>query len=221
MTGNCSPLRYPGGKSKLYNVIKNVLSSNELLGGTYVEPFAGGAGLAIKLLLNNDVKRIVLNDIDPAIFYFWKTILNKTEEFCEAIDCVELTIDEWQKQKEIFKKGFCGNEFEYAFAVFYLNRTNVSGILKGGVIGGMDQKGNYKIDARFNKESLKQRIRNIASRKKDIILHNLDAKVLVSNGYLNYFHKLLINFDPPYVNKGAQLYKNSFTKNDCTSNSQQ
>ena len=100
MSGSYSPLRYPGGKAKLYNVVKQILSSNGLLGGTYVEPFAGGAGLAIKLLLKEDVKRIVLNDIDPAIFYFWNTILNRTEEFCQAIDQAKLTIDEWQKQKE-------------------------------------------------------------------------------------------------------------------------
>ena len=214
MSGSYSPLRYPGGKAKLYNVVKQILSSNGLLGGTYVEPFAGGAGLAIKLLLKKDVKRIVLNDIDPAIFYFWNTILNKTEEFCQAIDQAKLTIDEWQKQKEIFKQGFCGNEFEYAFSVFYLNRTNVSGILNGGVIGGIDQKGNYKIDARFNKENLKQRIRNIAARKNDIFLYNLDAKDFITGGYLNNYRKLFVNFDPPYVNKGAQLYKNSFNKKD-------
>lgn len=214
MSGIYSPLRYPGGKTKLYNVVKKVLSDNSLIGGTYVEPFAGGAGLAIKLLLRNDVKRIVLNDIDPAIYYFWNTILTRTEEFCETIDLARLTIDEWKRQKEIFKRGYCGNDLEYAFSVFYLNRTNVSGILNGGVIGGIDQKGTYKIDARFNKENLKHRIRSIAERKKDIVLYNLDAKDLISGAYLNKWRKLFINFDPPYVNKGSQLYKNSFTQND-------
>lgn len=214
MSGSYSPLRYPGGKTKLYNVVKQILTSNGLLGGTYVEPFAGGAGLAIKLLLKKDVKRIILNDIDPAIFYFWTTILNKTEDFCQAIDQAELTVNEWQKQKDIFKQGFCGNEFEYAFAVFYLNRTNISGILSGGVIGGIEQKGSYKIDARFNKECLKKRIRSIAARKKDIILYNLDAKEFITGGYIRNYRKLFVNFDPPYVNKGTQLYKNSFNKND-------
>lgn len=214
MAGSYSPLRYPGGKAKLYNVVKKILASNGLLGGTYVEPFAGGAGLAIKLLLKDDVKRIVLNDLDSAIFYFWNTILTKPEEFCKAIDLAELTIDEWKNQKEIFKHGFCGNEFEYAFSLFYLNRTNVSGILNGGVIGGIEQKGTYRIDARFNKEELKQRIRNIAARKKDIILYNLDAKDFICGNYLNNYRKVFVNFDPPYVNKGARLYKNSFSKND-------
>lgn len=216
MSRSYSPLRYPGGKTKLYELIKNILAVNNLLGGTYVEPFAGGAGLAIKLLLNKDVKRIVLNDIDPAVFCFWNVILNKTEEFCNAIDNADLTVTEWQRQREIFRQGNSGNEFEFAFSVFFLNRTNVSGILNGGVIGGKDQKGNYKIDARFNKENLKQRIKAIASRKRDIILYNLDAKKLISGNFLDGYKKVFVNFDPPYVNKGAQLYENSFDKTDHT-----
>ncbi len=214
MSGSYSPLRYPGGKAKIYDVVKNILAVNNLLGGTYVEPFAGGAGLAIKLLLKNDVKRIILNDIDPAIFCFWNAVLNNPDDFCNAIDNAELSVAEWQRQREIFKQGNCGNEFEFAFSVFYLNRTNVSGILNGGIIGGIAQKGTYKIDARFNKETLKQRIRAIASKKHDIILYNLDAKEFIAGNYLNNYLKIFINFDPPYVNKGAQLYKDSFNKND-------
>lgn len=214
MTDYYSPLRYPGGKSKLYPMVKSILVSNNLLGGTYVEPFAGGAGLALKLLLNNDVRRIVLNDIDPAIYYFWKAILNESDRFCNAIDKVNITIDEWKKQKRIFKEGNINNEFEFAFSVFFLNRTNVSGVLKGGVIGGINQNGKYKISARFNKNTLKERIKSIAKRKNDIILFNLDAKNLISQGYLSRLYKVFIFFDPPYVKKGSQLYLNSFKQQD-------
>ena len=214
MSKSYSPLRYPGGKAKLYNIIRKILINNNLIGGTYVEPFAGGAGLAIKLLLEHDVNRIVLNDLDPAIFCFWKTILNRTDDFCKYIDRAELTVDEWKKQREIFKKGNSCDELEYAFSVFYLNRTNISGILNGGVIGGIEQKGAYKIGARFNKDNLKQRIRDISERKDDIVLYNLDATELISGDYLKGYRKILINFDPPYVNKGNQLYKNAFKQKD-------
>ena len=211
---NYSPLRYPGGKAKLYKFVKQILVSNGLIGGTYVEPFAGGAGLALKLLLNGDVKRVVLNDLDPAIYLFWKNVLNNSENFCKRIDEIDVSVAEWNKQKEIFRKGNQGNEFEFAFSVFYLNRTNISGILNGGIIGGVEQKGNYKIDARFNKENLKKIIETVASRKDDILLFNLDAKELINGDYLKKYRKIFINFDPPYVNKGSQLYKNSFKYED-------
>lgn len=214
MSRSYSPLRYPGGKAQLYNRVRKILINNDLIGATYVEPFAGGAGLAIKLLLEHDVKRIVLNDLDPAIFCFWKTILNHTEDFCKYVDEAELSVAEWNRQREIFKKGNCGIELEYAFSVFYLNRTNISGILNGGVIGGINQKGTYKIDARFNKENLKQKIRDISARKDDIVLYNLDAIELISGNYLKKYRKIFINFDPPYVNKGNQLYKNAFKQED-------
>ena len=214
MSYSYSPLRYPGGKVKLYDLVKEILLSNNLIGGTYVEPFAGGAGLAIKLLLKNDVRRIVLNDIDPAIYYFWKIILNSSEEFFKLIDKTEISVAEWKRQKEIFKKGHINNEIEYAFSVFYLNRTNISGILNGGIIGGIKQDGSYKIDARFNKNELKKRISNIVEHKGDIILYNLDARELITGEYLKGLHKVFINFDPPYVKKGSQLYTNSFKKED-------
>lgn len=209
-----SPLRYPGGKSKLYDVVKTIIVENGLSNGTYVEPFAGGSGLALKLLINGDVKRIVINDLDPAIYHFWKSILNRTDEFCELINNVQLSISEWNRQKSVFNDGFNNNELEYSFAVFYLNRTNVSGILKGGVIGGTQQNGKYKIDARFNKKVLISRIRRIASFKDQIDVTNFDACELIENGYLNKYRKVLINLDPPYVVKGKELYKNSYVKSD-------
>lgn len=214
MSKSYSPLRYPGGKVKLYDSIREILIHNNLIGATYVEPFAGGSGLALKLLLKNDVKKIVLNDIDPAIYYFWKTILNSTEGFFKYIDDAQLNITEWKRQREIFKRGYVGNDLEFAFSVFYLNRTNISGILNGGVIGGVNQNGSYKMDARFNKSELKKRISDIAARKNDIILYNFDAEELITGNYLKNLRKVFINFDPPYVKKGAQLYKNAFKKDD-------
>lgn len=209
-----SPLRYPGGKSKLYESVKLIIEENGFSNGTYVEPFAGGSGLALKLLFSGVVKRIVINDLDPAIYHFWNAILNNTDAFCELITNAELSITEWNRQKTIFNSGFCDNELEYAFSVFYLNRTNVSGIIKGGVIGGVNQKGKYKMDARFNKNSLILRVKNIAKYRNKIDVTNYDACELIESGYLNKYRKVLINLDPPYVVKGKELYKNSYSKND-------
>lgn len=209
-----SPLRYPGGKAKLYNLVKTLLEKNNLIGGTYAEPFAGGAGLALKLLIKNDVKKIIINDLDIAIYSIWYSILNLTEDFCNLIENTEITVDEWKKQKNIYKKGLSGNILQYGFAAFYLNRTNVSGVIKGGAIGGINQSGNYKIDARFNKVDLINRIELISRYKDSIILYNMDANQLINGGFLKYYHKMFINFDPPYVKKGLQLYKNSFSEQD-------
>lgn len=209
-----SPLRYPGGKTKLYTHVKNIIQVNDLLCETYIEPFAGGAGLALKLLMNNDVKRIVINDLDYAIYSFWYCLLNNTDELCDFVSNISLSIEEWDRQHEIYINKDNYSQLEVAKATLYLNRTNVSGVIKGGVIGGREQKGNYKIDARFNRVELTKKIRAIANLKSRIDVYNLNAIDFLKNDVLGHYYKVFINFDPPYVQKGGQLYKNSFSTKD-------
>lgn len=209
-----SPLRYPGGKTKFYSYVREILSCNDMLGETYIEPFAGGAGLALKLLLNGDVSRIVINDFDPAIYYFWYSILNETEAFCELIEDAVLTQNQWRVQRNTYLGLDTTNPLALGFATFYLNRTNVSGVIKGGMIGGHEQNGNYGLDARFNRQTLIKKINAIAAHKDQIVLLNQDAKELLQPQQLRRFYKTFINLDPPYVKKGAQLYKNAFCEAD-------
>ena len=207
-----SPLRYPGGKAKLFPVIKKIMEKNDLIGSTYVEPFAGGAGLALLLLKEDLVKKIIINDLDRSIYAFWYSILNYTEPFIKKIRKVNVNIDEWYKQKEIQEKKDNVDLFELGFSTFFLNRTNVSGIIKGGVLGGINQSGKYKIDCRFNKESLIKRIEFLAGMKNKIIIYNLDVFDLIKK--IKYRKNYFIFFDPPYYNKGSELYQNFFTHND-------
>jgi DNA adenine methylase len=214
VSGNVSPLRYPGGKAKNYAFVRDILYANALVNETYVEPFAGGAGLALKLLLCGDVKRIVLNDLDPAVYAFWDSVLHRTNEFCEMVMSTKVTVEEWKSQRAVYSNQDLKNPIRLGFATFFLNRTNVSGVIKGGVIGGLEQAGPYAIDARFNKDDLVRRIRAIAQEKDRIVLSNLDAKLLLDGPDLEQYWPLFINLDPPYVNKGARLYKNSFSVED-------
>ena len=154
MTNTPSPLRYPGGKTKLYYYVKSIIEANNLLGETYIEPFAGGSGLALKLLLNNDVNRIVINDLDPAIYAFWYCTLHNPEEMCNFIKTVPLTVTEWDRQHEIYVNYQNYSQLKLAQATLFLNRVNVSGVITGGIIGKRDQTGKYKMDARFNREKL-------------------------------------------------------------------
>lgn len=209
-----SPLRYPGGKAKLYNYVKNIIDANGLTDETYIEPFAGGAGLALKLLLNNDVKRIVINDFDPAIYAFWHSVLYESDSLCRYLSNVNVSIDEWDRQHQIYVNQQGHSTLDIAKAVIFLNRTNVSGVITGGVIGGRNQTGKYNMDARFNREELIKKITDIAKMSSRIDLYNLDASVFLQNGTMRHYYKAFINFDPPYVNKGGQLYKNAFSEED-------
>lgn len=210
-----SPLRYPGGKTILYKKIKNILEKNNLIECTYMEPFSGGAGLALKLLMNNDVKRIVINDLDFAIYSFWHNVLYDTDKFCNDIENIKVDLEEWEKQKYIYNNQNNYSMYEVGLATFFLNRTNRSGIIKGGVIGGKKQEGKYKIDCRFNKKVLIEKIKKIGMYRNRIKLFNYDAndfikRVVMRQKNENFF----IYFDPPYIKKGPELYKNHFNNEE-------
>lgn len=209
-----SPLRYPGGKTQLYKFVKNLINKNNINSPIYVEPFAGGAGLAIELLLNNDVQEIVINDFDNAIYSFWSCVLDDTENLIKLIEDTPININEWTKQKEIYKNQIKYSKLEVGFSTFFLNRTNRSGIIKGGPIS-RDDSGKYKLDCRFNKTDLIKKIRSIATHKKQIHLYNHDAVYFIKK-VLPFFVKkqLFIFFDPPYYKQGKNLYTNFYNHDD-------
>jgi len=209
-----SPLRYPGGKGKLGPFMEVMIKKLGHENGIYIEPFAGGAGIAIELLERNVVSEVVINDFDKGIYSFWRAILTDTERFVNEIQMVPLTIDEWHKQRSICFENNKKYSFELGFATFYMNRTNRSGIIKGGVIGGLKQAGDWKLDARFNRATLSKRVQNIAKYKKQIHLYNKDIESFVSRYIPLYLQNALVYFDPPYFEKGKQLYLNFFDYSD-------
>lgn len=213
MFKNLSPLRYPGGKSKIYNKVKKIIESNGFGDKTYVEPFAGGFGIGIGLLCENIVKSSVLNDFDSHIYNFWYSVLHQTEDLLKKISETSITLEEREKQKAIYTAENV-DTLSDGFATLFLNRVNFSGIIKGGPIGGQSQKGTYKIDCRFNKNELIKRIKRIALLKNRIELYNCDASDLITVYLKNTINTSLFYIDPPYVKKGHRLYANYFKEND-------
>lgn len=212
---NYSPLRYPGGKARLSSFIKYIIE-NKTIGviNTYIEPFAGGAGVALDLLLNNVVDNIIINDYDKAVYSFWKAAIFETDRFIKKTQEVNITIEEWQRQKNIYTNSRKKYSFELGFATFFLNRTNRSGIITAGPIGGFNQSGNYPIDARFNKEELIRRIVAISERRRDIKVYNKDIRNFIRLVIIPNQNHSFVYFDPPYFQKGKELYKNYFMPKD-------
>lgn len=209
-----SPLRYPGGKLKVVNYIKRLMEENDLCGGTYIEPYAGGANVALSLLLSKHAKRIKINDIDRSIYAFWYSVLNETESLCRMIQDTDVTMETWERQHEVQKNKKEADLLELGFSTFFLNRTNRSGILNGGVIGGKAQLGKYKIDARYNKKDLIERIKIIATHRSRIELTSMDAVALIKRYKRPPAEKTLCYLDPPYYVKGKDLYLNYYNDND-------
>lgn len=213
MNKHCSPLRYPGGKSCIYSFVSKIFYENEIVGIGYAEPYAGGSGLALRLLFEEYVSHIYINDYDLSIYSFWKSILDKPVEFCEWIKNVEITVENWKKYKDIQNNKKTVDYFELGKSTFFLNRTNVSGVIKGGIIGGLNQTGKYKIDARFNRANLIEKIIKISSFKNRITISNLDGIAFIKK-LEKKKEDIFIYIDPPYFQKGADLYMNFYAKKD-------
>lgn len=208
-----SPLRYPGGKNRLARFIADVCCLN-LVTGHYVEPYAGGASVALHLLLNGYVKNVTINDKDRAVYAFWHSILNHPQEFCQRIEQCTVNVHAWKEFKRVQGEQDV-SLFDLGFSTFFLNRTNRSGILSGGILGGIKQNGVYKIDCRFNKTDLIRRIQRVASLKNRIRVFNLDAEDLIKKIQGGKDRKnTLYYFDPPYFQKGQLLYMNHYDADD-------
>lgn len=209
-----SPLRYPGGKARFAPLIADVIRANKLDGGSYLEPYAGGAGVALALLFDGVVAKIHINDADPAVSVFWKCAITKPRKLIDMVANAELTMDAWHHWRGVMLGSEKATEIERAFATLFLNRTNRSGILKGGVIGGKAQLGEYRLDARFMRDEICDRLTRIGKHSALMEVHAEDAHMLLSRCQDFLPTKSLIYCDPPYYVKGEGLYRNFYQHTD-------
>ncbi len=216
MPTTSSPLRYPGGKSQLTQFVIELMRTNDLFYGEYIEPFAGGAGVACRLLFDGYVSHIHINDLDRSIYAFWWAAINDTERLCKKIHDTKISVSQWRRQRRVQLAADPGL-FDLGFSTFFLNRTNRSGIIDGGVIGGLGQGGNYPIDCRFNKVDLVRKIERLGAHRAQVSISNLDARAFLRRlGRRKSAPRGLVNIDPPYYVMGRELYKNWFREADHT-----
>ena len=209
-----TPLRYPGGKRRLAFAVKQLIDENNLTDVHYVEPYAGGAAVALSLLFEEYAADIHINDLSRPVFAFWHTALNETKEFCRRIRGTRISMSEWHRQREVYEKRETEDLFNLGFSTLFLNRSNRSGIVSGGVIGGKSQKGPWTIRARFNKDELVRRIERIGRYRSRINIHSSEAMIFSERILPALGTKSFLFFDPPYIDKSESLYLNRYDIDD-------
>ena len=213
---NATPLRYPGGKSLMTKFFEEVIETNSMKNVVYAEPYAGGAGAAINLLLNKKVDSIKINDANIGIYSFWYFLINESEKFLRKFNRTEVSLKQWQKQRKIVKTA-TEPSLKLAFATFFLSRCNRSGIINAGPMGGQDPflqiNATYKLDCRYNKKELKNKLKQIIDNKEKICVYNDDALKFLKR-FRKKAENILVYLDPPYYIQGAKLYMNYYKHAD-------
>lgn len=211
-----SPLRYPGGKGRLAHYFKVLFRTNDLLDAEYVEPYAGGASVALALLFGEYASRIHINDFSRPVYAFWHAVLHDTETLSRRVRDARLTMGEYRRQKAVLQAADDIDLAGLGFAAFYVNRTSRSGIIsdRAGAIGGNDQQGRWRLDARYNRKALVERIQRVARQRHRIRVYNLDAEVMLRTVAAKLPERTLVYLDPPYYRKSQRLYANFYDSDD-------
>ena len=209
-----TPLRYPGGKARFAPLIASMMKASGLDKGHYLEPYAGGAGVALFLLFEGVVEQIHINDADPAIASFWRAATENCETLIKMVGEESVTMEAWHHWRDVMLDKVTATALEKGFATLFMNRTNRSGILKGGVIGGKHQSGVYKIGERFMRDELCLRLERIKNHASQINVYQEDAHSLLMTCHKFLPLRSLIYLDPPYYVKGEGLYRNFYQHDD-------
>lgn len=163
----------------------------------------------MRLLYDEYVNEVVLNDLDAGIAAFWRSVFQHTEDLARLIESCDVTVDAWREQRAVYERRSSKfDDLELGFATFFLNRTNRSGILNARPIGGLRQTGVWKIDARFNRKTLALRIRTLGRYRNRVTVTEQDGVSLVGQ-YLDKRH--FVYADPPYLMRGSDLYLDTLT----------
>lgn len=208
-----SPLRYPGGKARLAPFFSEVIDLQRPRPTVYAEPFAGGAGAALRLLVDEEVEEIVINDLNPGIAALWNMVFGDPEYLIDFILTVPISLEEWHHQREVYAEANCTDVRALGAATLYLNRCNRSGILDAGPIGGYNQSGRWLIDARFNRSSLADRVRYIGAFSSRVTVTSQDAREFIKESS-RFGERVLLYVDPPYLQQGDDLYMDSLSFSD-------
>lgn len=209
-----SPLRFPGGKTKLYPIFTELCEKRKI--ENFYEVFAGGAGLGLKLLVNGKIKKLFLNDLDIGVWAFWFLLKHNPNFLIKKIKKTKITIKEWHTQKRKFQqqKDFWEHTPDInllGWAFFFLNRTCFSGLITGGPIGGYEQTGKEKIDSRFRVQKIIEKIDFLKPFLSKIEISQYPFEKFINQSKESKSEKDFFYFDPPYFKKSKGLYKTLFS----------
>jgi len=210
MKSICKPFcRYPGGKSRH---VQKILQYFEADVKDYREPFLGGGSV----FLAGGFRNAWLNDIDEGVADMWKMVKESPNQIEALINKhtlildhqnephrIKEAIDLWRQVREN-RNGLFPNGYRELFLI----KTCFSGVKTGGPTGGIEQKSQWPITARWSAKSTIERVKTVSEILKSCKITNTSWESVLSD----VSPQTCVFLDPPYLEKGAMCYKHSFGK---------
>jgi len=190
-----SPLRYPGGKSKLlHNIIPNIYPSFK----EFREPFVGGGSIFLAAMQRvNPTALYKINDLNYNVYCFWKELKENGRVLINKIETIK---NEYSDGKKLFQFLTSSEkermELERAVRFFILNRITFSGTTDSG---GYSEQAFHN---RFTDSSI-QRLKPLPKLLENVIVEHGDYEKLL----LEPSKEVFIFLDPPYFSSTkSKLY---------------
>lgn len=215
-------LRYPGSKEKIAEQIVREFPLDFTMpilqrrGLEYREPFLGGGAIACRVLkmLPNDAT-VWLNEKDYSLCCLWKAVRDVPKELIAKIQRMTPSPDGFYKLKE--EDGDQSVDIAIAGArKLALHQWSFSGLgyMAGGPIGGRKQSSEYNVDCRWSPlriEKAVMRVHKLMARfQRRVEITCRDFSDVINGAPSGSF----IYADPPYYEKGPELYRHSMTDDD-------
>lgn len=196
-------IKWVGGKSQLIEQLDAQLPADfgKWENVTYVEPFVGGGAMLFYILQRYpNIKRAVINDINPDLANCYRTVRDNPEELIASLKDIEgsyLALETEEARKEFFmvvrarynEKNL--DPIENTTKFFFLNRTCFNGLYR------VNKKGLFNVPfGRYSNPTIcdPETIRKDSEllQRVEILNGDFEATFDYAQG------KTLFYFDPPY-----------------------
>lgn len=215
-----SLIRYPGSKAKLVESILAAMPEEYVLpmftsdNLHYVEPFFGSGAVGFEVMKRlHHRARVTIADMDIGLFCLWLSVWKHADELKERIRKYRPSVESFYELKQL--DGEFTDTVDTGFRKLALHRISVSGfgVMAGGPIGGRKQEGAYTVGCRWKPAKMLlavERYQKLLGKFKRLeILHSCVFKTLAG---IDGDEPAFIYLDPPYYEKGNQLYKHGFSE---------
>lgn len=210
-----SPLRYPGGKSRIWEHLAAQYTQaplGELDAEIWFEPFAGGLGAGLKMLQESIIGELWFCEANRGLGALWGELVANPTALIDTVSSLpeRMSLDVYQEALAVLAAPDSYPQLQVAVAALVVNRCSRSGMVTPttGPIGGKQQDGKYRVGDRWNLPRTISTLEKLAPLTRYMRFVGPDGiSALAGLPNSGFAEEVFVFADPPYVGAGQRLYQ--------------